>query len=69
MEGREPTDLPAHEQPGEALTGREWPVAERPDERGSMRADISNAMVGLKKGFYGRGPTKAKTYLNDNYVF
>jgi uncharacterized protein YbcI len=26
-------------------------------------------MVGLKKSFYGKGPTKAKTFLNDNYVF
>jgi uncharacterized protein YbcI len=26
-------------------------------------------MVGLKKHFYGKGPTKAKTFLNDNYVF
>jgi uncharacterized protein YbcI len=25
-------------------------------------------MVGLKKEFYGKGPTKAKTYINDNYV-
>jgi uncharacterized protein YbcI len=35
----------------------------------SVRAAISNAVVGLKKGFYGKGPTKAKTFLNDNYVF
>jgi uncharacterized protein YbcI len=26
-------------------------------------------MVGLKKELYGRGPTGAKTYLNDSYVF
>ena len=26
-------------------------------------------MIGLKKEFYGKGPTKAKTFLNDNYVF
>jgi uncharacterized protein YbcI len=26
-------------------------------------------MVGLKKQYYGKGPTKAKTYINDNYVF
>ena len=39
-------------------------------ERGpTINAQISNAMVGLKKEFYGRGPTKAKTYVNDNYVF
>jgi uncharacterized protein YbcI len=35
----------------------------------SIRAAISNAVVGLKKDFYGKGPTKAKTFLNDNYVF
>src|SRR5918999_4866267 len=35
----------------------------------SVNAEVSNAMVGLKKEFYGRGPTKAKTYINDNYVF
>jgi uncharacterized protein YbcI len=58
-----------HEQRGEALTGPEWAGYDRQDERGSMRAELSNAMVGLKKGFYGKGPTKAKTYLNDNYVF
>jgi len=39
------------------------------EQRQSVRADISNAMVGLKKEFYGKGPTKAKTFLNDNYVF
>ena len=26
-------------------------------------------MIGLKKEFYGKGPTGAKTFLNDNYVF
>ena len=40
-----------------------------PDRNLSVRAEISNAMVGLKKEFYGKGPTKAKTFLNDNYVF
>lgn len=37
--------------------------------RGQLRKDISNAMVGLKKQLYGKGPTKAKTYINDNIVF
>jgi uncharacterized protein YbcI len=35
----------------------------------SVRSEVSNAMVGLMKHFYGKGPTKAKTFLNDNYVF
>jgi uncharacterized protein YbcI len=37
--------------------------------RGQMRKDISNAMVGMKKQLYGKGPVKAKTYINDNIVF
>src|SRR3954451_3670356 len=36
---------------------------------GGRRAAISNAMVGLKKEFYGKGPTAAKTYFNDDWVF
>jgi len=38
------------------------------DQALPVEADISNAMVGLKKEFYGKGPTKAKTYINDNYI-
>ena len=34
-----------------------------------MRAAITNVVVGLKKEFYGKGPTKAKTFVNENYVF
>jgi uncharacterized protein YbcI len=40
-----------------------------PDPGGHKRAAISNAMVALKKEFYGRGPTAAKTYFNDDWVF
>ena len=36
---------------------------------GSMRAAISNAMVGLKKRYYGKGPEKARTYFGDNHIF
>ena len=39
------------------------------DRRTSVLSEISNAMVGLMKSFYGKGPTKAKTFVNDNYVF
>ena len=34
-----------------------------------MRMAISNALVGVMKQLYGKGPVKAKTYVNDNYVF
>ncbi len=35
----------------------------------SARLEISNGIVKLMSTCYGRGPTKAKTYLMDNYVF
>ena len=56
----------------ERLTEPDWLKDVDSDQAGagqSVRAAISNAMVGLKKDFYGKGPTKAKTFLNDNYVF
>jgi uncharacterized protein YbcI len=36
---------------------------------GSLRAAIANAMVGLKKRHYGRGPEAAKAYVEDDYIF
>ena len=51
------------------LTDPDWTSDVETDRAPGLRAEISNAMVGLKKGFYGKGPTKAKTYINDNYVF
>jgi uncharacterized protein YbcI len=51
------------------LTDPDWTADVDAERRPGLRAEISNAMVGLKKEFYGKGPTKAKTYLNDNYVF
>jgi uncharacterized protein YbcI len=52
------------------LTEPDWiRDVDTPDQDGSMRAEISNAMVGLKKEYYGKGPTKAKSYINDTYVF
>jgi uncharacterized protein YbcI len=56
----------------ERLTQPDWLKDVDSDQRDrppSVRAEVSNAMVGLKKDFYGKGPTKAKTFLNDNYVF
>ncbi|MEA2282093.1 MAG: hypothetical protein QOK21_2700 [Solirubrobacteraceae bacterium] len=37
--------------------------------QGQLRTAIANALVGLKKQYYGRGPTAAKTYICDDYVF
>lgn len=35
----------------------------------NLRLAISNALVKIKKDLYGKGPVKAKTFINDNYVF
>jgi uncharacterized protein YbcI len=47
----------------------DWLRDGRTEPAGSLRAAISNAMVGLKKAYYGKGPVKAKTYINDNIIF
>src|SRR3954451_10031133 len=36
---------------------------------GSVRAALANAMVRMKKQYYGRGPTAAKAWILDDYVF
>jgi uncharacterized protein YbcI len=36
---------------------------------GEQRAAIATAIVALFKEFYGKGPTAAKTYFNDDWVF
>ncbi len=42
---------------------------ERTEPHGAMRAAVSTAIVQAMATLYGRGPTKAKTYFNDDYVF
>jgi uncharacterized protein YbcI len=37
-------------------------------ERGQTLAAISNAIVALHKEFYGKGPTKARTYISGDVV-
>jgi uncharacterized protein YbcI len=44
-------------------------VAEVPAASGSLRAAISNAMVGLKAKWYGKGPERARTFMADDHVF
>lgn len=38
------------------------------NERGSMVAEITRQIVALHHEHYGRGPTKARTFLNGDYV-
>ena len=40
-----------------------------PHQGGSVRTALANAMVGMKKQYYGRGPTAAKAWLLDDYAF
>ena len=53
----------------EELTEPDWGHGVAIESGSSVTAQVSNAMVGLKKKFYGRGPNAAKTFVNDNYVF
>jgi len=38
------------------------------DERGKAAATISNAIAGLHRSHYGRGPTRTRTVLGSDYV-
>jgi uncharacterized protein YbcI len=42
--------------------------AETADEHGGVRANISRRIVQLHKEYYGKGPTRAKTYYFDDIV-
>jgi len=46
-------------------------MAERQDggEGGSVRTAIANAIVAIFKQHYGKGPTGAKAWILDDYVF
>lgn len=60
-------DAPARKASGAELASVGEGVAA--EGQGALRTALANAMVGMKKQFYGRGPTGAKTYLADDYVF
>ena len=40
----------------------------RPQRHGDVLTAISDGMVGLLREFYGRGPTRAKSYFEDDLV-
>src|SRR3954454_2823162 len=46
------------------------PTMEYPSEKnlGEMRAEIATAIVRLQNEYYGKGPTRAKTYIQDDVV-
>ena len=43
-------------------------ITPRPTHDGDVLTAISDGMVGLLKEFYGRGPTRAKSYYEDDLV-
>lgn len=55
--------------PPEVLTSKDWSEGVDMASQGDLRRSISNAMVGMKKRYYGKGPTNARTYINDRFVF
>ena len=44
-------------------------VQDRASRAGDLRQAISDAIVRVTADFIGRGPTRAKTYVNGNIVF
>ena len=64
----DPDDLHHPDRPAERLV-REAGGSMPDDPGGSVRAAVANAMVGMKKQFYGRGPEAAKAWILDDYVF
>jgi uncharacterized protein YbcI len=52
-----------------ARVGQEETAGAHTAETGSLRSALANVVVGLMKKHYGRGPTAAKAWLLDDYVF
>jgi uncharacterized protein YbcI len=44
------------------------PYSRAVGKEGELLADVSNAIVGIFAECYGRGPTKAKSYMFDDYL-
>jgi uncharacterized protein YbcI len=44
-------------------------MSEQPERDGSLRTALANAMVAIMKRHYGKGPTGAKAWILDDYVF
>lgn len=66
MEGAPSIDPVEDAAAAELLEAARLEGAEAP---GSLRAALANAMVGMQKEYYGRGPSAAKAWVLDDYVF
>ncbi len=51
------------------LTEPETPQEDDQSPGGGMRGEISSAMVSIMKQYLGKGPTNARTFFNERYVF
>ena len=54
---------------GRQLAERDWTAGVEIERGPNLRAAISNAMVGLKKNYFGKGATRCRTVIFENYVF
>jgi uncharacterized protein YbcI len=63
------TDVPQPSSPHPARDLLQASGGAAQEGAGSLRAAVANAMVGLKKKYYGRGPDAAKAWFLDDYVF
>ena len=64
------TDLPQRDpgkSPAEDMMSAS--AGEAQELPGTVRAALANAMVGMKKKYYGKGPTAARAWVLDDYVF
>ena len=61
------TDGPPQSSPEDLIRAAGGRAPDHPD--GSLRSALANAMVGVKKTHYGRGPTAAKAWILDDYLF
>jgi len=57
--------MEGHELHPEDTASMREPLA---DGQGTLRSDISTALVGLYKEHFGKGPTRCRTYLEPNLV-
>lgn len=63
---------PSHQLPPQANAAELQQAARETravSEDGGQRAAVANAMVGMKKEFYGKGPLAAKAYFDDDWIF
>jgi len=67
--GVTPLILARGSSPGGALDADAMPVPEEQQQGGSLHAAISNAVMRITAEYTGRGPTRARTTINGDWIF